>query len=64
VDVNVRATFFEHLFGLVSVYIDGIGTMGSQMMLDRWRSANNTTFLEGLALMQCEQVSNLLSKEV
>jgi uncharacterized membrane protein YdbT with pleckstrin-like domain len=64
VDVNIRATLFERLFGLGSVYIDGIGTMGSQMMMGSRRSANNTTRLEGLKLEQCEQVMDLLSKVI
>lgn len=62
VDVNIRATLFERLFGLGSVYIDGIGTMGGQIMRGSRRSGNNTTRLEGLTLKQCEQVIDLLSE--
>ena len=63
-DVNLSASFFERMFGLGSVYIDCLGTVFSAVGFNRNRAANNTTRLEGLALEECEQVLQAISKEL
>ena len=60
-DINVRASFFERLFGLASVNIDCIGTMLSS---NRRRAGNNTTTMEGLTPEQCNHMLEVVSEQM
>lgn len=61
VDINVRASFFERLFGLASVRIDCLGTVFTN---SRGRASNNTTAMEGLTMSVCNDAMALISKQM
>lgn len=60
-DINVRASFFERLFGLASLQIDCIGTV---FCGNRGGASNNTTAMEGLTMPICNEAMALLSQQM
>lgn len=61
-DVNTRASLFERLFGIVSVYLDTLGTLSSAISFGRRsRAFNNSTRFEGLTPEQADEAMTIIS---
>lgn len=66
-DIYIDASFLERVFGLASVYIDGVGMMSigaprGGLLGGRSSNSNNTTRMEALSAKDSQRVFDTISK--
>ncbi|WP_044247524.1 PH domain-containing protein [Francisella hispaniensis] len=59
-DINLKSNITEKIFGLGSVYLNDINTS----IRANTRISNNTCRMEGLTLIECERVMDLISENI